>query len=618
MRIFWCYVLLLSIILPSGIKASNEVVYRGMKFECDRGCGECDDPDMEAIESIFQETVQKLFPLYDICMLDINFRSQRVHPWEQNSENSYYVYDWKASKGIFDEIIPRQSIAISSYAQFWAAANLLQEDVGYYLITQPLLQLDAYQKMILKLKNIKSREPLAVNFEDGELQLSHFSSYLACNVRTIPEVIEDFRRRIQYIQEDIPKNATDYQEKKSILDKAVKEMDSLFQDIFVFCLENHQPEGITFNQAMESFITGDLDQALEKIRHLIELSEKNDMGNDFVSELYLLQGRVQAEFSKYADAIVALTSAIEKNPSLLEAYLERAAAYFELGEFDKAIEDYLEQRDPDLLDYHTYAEYMEFGKSFIGGVQKGVSEGCSEFVPSTLASLKGMGNFIWATITHPIETPRKIIFAALEFCSHLSKCNLEEISGLLVPELHDLILQWNQLNHSERGKGLGHAVGKYGLEIFSPIAISKGANIYKSFQQIKKLEKCCALESLADKTRKAATLQAATKFAEKRKQQLSKICIEADKQGKHNPKHKNFKPGKSEFLHDNPQKLLDEFGGKGQKIAGEFGNPGYKERIDCGEIIGYYVNAKTNERLLTSKATIHYSKNGAHIVPAKP
>ena len=46
-------------------------------------------------------------------------------------------------------------------------------------------------------------------------------------------------------------------------------------------------------------------------------------------------------------------------------------------------------------------------------------------------------------------------------------------------------------------------------------------------------------------------------------------------------------------------------------------NQQIKEVIDCGKIVGVDVNNKTGEETKTSRATIHYSKSGTHLVPAR-
>lgn len=78
-------------------------------------------------------------------------------------------------------------------------------------------------------------------------------------------------------------------------------------------------------------------------------------------------------------------------------------------------------------------------------------------------------------------------------------------------------------------------------------------------------------------------------------------------------------PGKSEFTHPDPQHLVDNFAGTGQPANNvPRGQPGFKERVDFGQIIGNYVDPSTGEKLPTTKGIIHYSKAGVHIVPARP
>jgi filamentous hemagglutinin len=94
--------------------------------------------------------------------------------------------------------------------------------------------------------------------------------------------------------------------------------------------------------------------------------------------------------------------------------------------------------------------------------------------------------------------------------------------------------------------------------------------------------------------------------------------IHSGQQGKHQYGHNNWKPGKSIIDHKDPQKLAGEFSGKGQKVAGEFGQPGFRERVDFKEDIGWYVDPATGEATKTSLGIIHHGKNGVHIVPARP
>jgi filamentous hemagglutinin len=48
------------------------------------------------------------------------------------------------------------------------------------------------------------------------------------------------------------------------------------------------------------------------------------------------------------------------------------------------------------------------------------------------------------------------------------------------------------------------------------------------------------------------------------------------------------------------------------------GQPGFRERVNFGTIIGNFVDDDTGRSYPTTNGIIHYSKKGAHIVPSNP
>mgnify|MGYP000924390666 CR=1 FL=1 len=96
------------------------------------------------------------------------------------------------------------------------------------------------------------------------------------------------------------------------------------------------------------------------------------------------------------------------------------------------------------------------------------------------------------------------------------------------------------------------------------------------------------------------------------------VKVNAGQQNKHIPGTNNYKQeianGKTKsILSEDPQSLLDEFAGTGQKIGTN------KERVDFGKTIGQYYDSATGTYTNTTKGIIHYdSKGQAHIVPARP
>lgn len=60
------------------------------------------------------------------------------------------------------------------------------------------------------------------------------------------------------------------------------------------------------------------------------------------------------------------------------------------------------------------------------------------------------------------------------------------------------------------------------------------------------------------------------------------------------------------------QKLLDEKAGTGDLVASN------KEKVDFGTPIGQYVDPETHSKMETTIGVIHYTADGAYIVPARP
>ncbi|MEN8699561.1 polymorphic toxin type 50 domain-containing protein [Bacillus infantis] len=84
-------------------------------------------------------------------------------------------------------------------------------------------------------------------------------------------------------------------------------------------------------------------------------------------------------------------------------------------------------------------------------------------------------------------------------------------------------------------------------------------------------------------------------------------------QNKHIRGTKEYIPGRGIFSHtvEDADVLLKSYGGTGQKIITG------KERVAFGRSIGLYIDIE-GTAWVTTKGVIHYSKTGAHIIPAAP
>ncbi|MGE1209375.1 T7SS effector LXG polymorphic toxin [Bacillus sp. FSL K6-2841] len=98
------------------------------------------------------------------------------------------------------------------------------------------------------------------------------------------------------------------------------------------------------------------------------------------------------------------------------------------------------------------------------------------------------------------------------------------------------------------------------------------------------------------------------------------VKVKPGAQEKHIPDAPNYKQEiangkkKSIFYGDNKkaQELLDKYAGKGEMMENG------REVVNFGQKIGQTYDLKTGKYIETTRGTIHYSKNGAHIVPSKP
>lgn len=95
--------------------------------------------------------------------------------------------------------------------------------------------------------------------------------------------------------------------------------------------------------------------------------------------------------------------------------------------------------------------------------------------------------------------------------------------------------------------------------------------------------------------------------------------IEEGKQGKHIPGHNNYTEGRSYLTMDAKeiQELANKYAGTGKLQRDGQGHWNHKEIVNMGKTIGVYKDLAGKE-LPTTIATIHYSKKGIHVVPAKP
>jgi len=387
-----------------------------------------------------------------------------------------------------------------------------------------------------------------------------------------------------------------------------------FLKIFDYCIEHHQERNAYYYRGLLYFNYGLMHRSLEDvIAYINGLSPQDDVA----SELYHLEGQCQIELGQNHEAIKALSNAIEINPKDYKIYVDRASAYFELGEFDRSLEDYIMSKQKP----SCFLDPGAFGLGVTKGIVLGGATAINEFVPSTLASLQGLGHGLWAFAKDPINISTEFAKAATDCIEYVKDHTSKELLETLVPEFQEVCQNWEGLNLQQKGELTGYIIGKYGTDIFASVGVVKG---FKVYQDLKKANHMLTLEAMAISKRNQTLIKLeAVKRANIRKKILSKanLKIQGDKQGKHIVGHRNYKASinKSIFEHPEPERLVNKFAGKGIKETKITpGTSGYQEVVDFKEFIGYVVDRNNGRHTTTTWGKIHYAKDGVHIVPTKP
>ena len=100
------------------------------------------------------------------------------------------------------------------------------------------------------------------------------------------------------------------------------------------------------------------------------------------------------------------------------------------------------------------------------------------------------------------------------------------------------------------------------------------------------------------------------------------LTVQKDKQGKHIQGHKNFLENRSFLAVSSVEEaqafayyLVKKYSGTGRMVRDKNGKWVHKEIIEAEEVIGFVKDNDENWQP-TRRATIHYAKDGTHIVPA--
>ena len=400
-----------------------------------------------------------------------------------------------------------------------------------------------------------------------------------------------------------------------------------FWDLYDDCLAAHPHPKIYYERGMLKLHYHNYREAIEDIRSFMDLSKDSDSVK-ILPEMYLQEGKIYSEMGLYDKAIITLSNLIKENPEVKEAYFERALAYFESGNFEEAIEDFVTWKIEESPNEEFSLKAPEdFTNALFSSMIEGANISFNEFIPSTAQSIHGLGMALWTCVEQPKETLFSFMNASLDLAyflsDHLKKIREEGDLDDYTEAAIEYYSQFESLPDADKGKRIGYAIGRYGVDFFLPLTTLKGISAYNKLRRANRL---CNLEALSlSQTNKKKIVSAANEYAIAREKYFKSLKIHWDRQNKHIPGAHNYIENKGTITipREKLEKLVMKKLGTGQP-ANAMGNlgPGFRERIDFEEVIGNFARRDAINNTIkfepTTKGIIHYSKDGVHVVPASP
>ena len=169
---------------------------------------------------------------------------------------------------------------------------------------------------------------------DGQRRLDFYHRRLAEFKRN--EGIRYFT--INELKDDLKSSEKQFKKTIKILDDQQEIAFANSKSSLDYCLQYHDRPKAHFERGVFCFLEGHALDALEHVYKAINLGKDLDsLGEDAT----LLKAQMESALGLYAEAVESLTNLIQKDPTNKTAYYERASAYFEVGDFDLALTDYL-------------------------------------------------------------------------------------------------------------------------------------------------------------------------------------------------------------------------------------------------------------------------------------
>ena len=364
-------------------------------------CRDCNEEDFYINKRIFKtfDSCLKQTELIEEQLFDVGFLQ-----WDDEEKSEGYFVRTQEPYDGYEEKLESSydEYCLRHYSAFISGMLKIAEDLAF-------LKDDVVRRKDKDIRrlNVKMKKTLQ-SIADIEISLQQEITKrkrdnLIDDLEFYKESLHLTSEEIIKCQNWISKCKKKYDDDFKTICKTENTINQLYLERFDWCWNNHQNLGSLYERGMFNFNIGQNLDCLKDIDDLLQKAKEQNQIDQMQSEILQLKGKCQMELGLYHDAIIALSQAININPDNKEAYFERAGAYFETGNFDVSLKDYiLSGKKSDPIDLKL-KDMLDFSLGISKGAVEGTAISLQEYIPSMLSSAYGMGECLWAFANEPVK-----------------------------------------------------------------------------------------------------------------------------------------------------------------------------------------------------------------------
>ncbi|MCB1068140.1 MAG: hypothetical protein KDK56_08140 [Simkania sp.] len=337
-------------------------------------------------------------------------------------------------------------------------------------------------------KNLSSEQKwLDENSEKGrsypyiEGKISTYSE----NIKKYEDQIAKNEKRLSQLQEEYACKLNAYDQFHPCFLDQTQKVKTKYTNIFTNCFEQHGAPNALLQRSQLFFLDGEFANSLSDLKKLFEVTPLDLLKEKAEENLHLKKGRLECQIGLFEDAIQTLSNCILENPTNKDAYFERAVAYFETGDLEASISDYL-QSGYGVGDL-TGGFMREFCLGLVSGIRNGSVDAAIDFVPSMLSSISGLAHGIWAFACDPKEVSIEMFYACMGLIDFLRDHSTLAVIQTLIPEVAELTDSTIHLTDKRKGELIGLIIGRYGTDFLLCAGVGRGVKVFSDVQRANRL-----------------------------------------------------------------------------------------------------------------------------------